>query len=813
MDWFRRIISTPGLVELAGGIESGVGGSARGVMGSSTAVVAAGLGQLVKRPVLLVVAHLDDADEAVDELGGLLNNSEGEAGGEVARFPVMEALPGESAVNLELLAERLGLVRRLGEGDVPAVMVAPFAALMQHIPSAEGLARVLRVLRRGGTIDPGELAGRLTEAGYARVEMIEAAGEFAIRGDIIDLYPPGDTAARIDLFGDEIESIRAIDLDTMGSDRALESFEIIGASTEWIQSDDSECSLMDCLPGHCVGVLADIGELTEQGRSYFDRVADSRAIFGPPEVFKRVQKQCGVVIDINPFSSGSQTEQVVELPVSALPHFSESSADAVKELGALAGTHEVVVLCQNEGEHGRMTEMLRESGPGISLEVRTQYLHRGFIWFAPSELEGENSTPPLALVPYHELLHRYHTRRRIRRLAGGGIPGAGGKTIDAFLDLQPGDYVVHRDHGIAFFAGLRSLKAGRDRPAGEYLTLEFAKSAKLNVPVAQIDLVQKYIGAFTGKPKLSALGGKRWKHQKEKVGEAVRDLAAEMLRMQAMRESMPGIRYPADTPWQHEFEAEFPYEETDDQLTAATAVKNDMQGERPMDRLVCGDVGFGKTEVAIRGAFKAVEYGKQVAILVPTTVLAEQHERTFRERFADYPFRIESLSRFKSREEMKVTLKAITTGAVDIVIGTHRILSKDVRFADLGMVIIDEEQRFGVEHKQKLLAFRATADVLTLTATPIPRTLHMSLIGLRDISSLTTAPLDRRAIVTEVIPHNKNRIKRAIARELAREGQIFFVHNRVHNIESVADEVGKLAPGAKIIIGARGRCRPGSWRR
>jgi transcription-repair coupling factor (superfamily II helicase) len=281
----------------------------------------------------------------------------------------------------------------------------------------------------------------------------------------------------------------------------------------------------------------------------------------------------------------------------------------------------------------------------------------------------------------------------------------------------------------------------------------------------------------------------------------VRDLAAEMLRLQAARESQPGIRFPGDTAWQHEFEAEFPYEETEDQLAAIAAVKRNMADERPMDRLVCGDVGFGKTEVAIRAAFKAVEYGKQVALLVPTTVLAEQHERTFRQRFADYPFLIETISRFRTAREQKEILQKLKRGRLDVVIGTHRLLSKDVDFADLGLVVIDEEQRFGVEHKQTLLGFRATCDVLTLSATPIPRTLHMALLGLRDISSLSTPPLDRRAIVTEVIPYNTQRIRQAIARELAREGQVFFVHNRVHNIQSVADDVQRMAPEARVIVG------------
>ena len=335
----------------------------------------------------------------------------------------------------------------------------------------------------------------------------------------------------------------------------------------------------------------------------------------------------------------------------------------------------------------------------------------------------------------------------------------------------------------------------------EFLTLEFAKRAKLHVPATRIDAVQKYVGGFRGTPKLSTLGGKSWKRQTELVSESVKDLAGELLRVRAGREAMTGVRYPADTAWQQEFEAEFPYEETEDQLAALAAIKRDMQGSRPMDRLVCGDVGFGKTELAIRAAFKAVEFGKQVGVLVPTTVLAEQHERTFRDRFADYPFRVESISRFKTGKQINETLKALRKGQVDVIIGTHRLLSKDVRFADLGLVIIDEEQRFGVEHKESLLKLRLTADILTLSATPIPRTLHMSLLGLRDISSLATAPADRQSVVTDVIPYNPKRIAQAIERELARDGQVFFVHNKVHDIKSMADEIQKLAPEARVVVG------------
>ncbi len=870
--------------------ESGAAGlMGIGSAGSSTTLAVGAASRLSDQVVVLVVAHLDDADEAVDELGA--------CGVEAVRLPALEVLPGESNVSLDLFAERVAVVRRVlaldasGEVDGGFVIVCPIQALMQGVPAPARLDDVSVNLSIGRAFESRGSSGGsgldglvrwLDAAGYRRGESIEEPGDFAVRGGILDVFPPGATSAtttegvpvataavRLDFFGDELESITEIDLGTMGSGAKLSSVELVGASLEKIATDEGTVCFLELLPRGATAVVAETIEVTEQGRGYFERVVDARGITGPPAVFRLLRERFAAFVEINQFGGAGSSRSVgtIGLPARVLPEFARDVGEAIKELGAMSASHRVVVLCQNEGELSRLEELLAEFAPGAPIERAARYLHRGFIWGeeeggtaegrkaeeASSELEArslEPSTlsskpqapsPPVALVPYHELLHRYHTRRRIRRLKSG-------KSTEAFLDLQVGDYVVHTDHGIARFTGLKTLKPkkpkataeeeaeeklkaqseklkaearkrsaiGKKQAEGadaaraaaapgesgeEYLTLEFATGSKLHVPVAQIDKVQKYIGGFQGKPPLSTLGGTRWKTQKERVKESVRDLAKELLRVQAARESMPGVRYPADTAWQKEFEAEFPYQETEDQLAALSEIKKDMTRERPMDRLLCGDVGYGKTELAIRAAFKAVEFGKQVAVLVPTTILAEQHERTFKQRFADYPFRVESLSRFKTNKEINDTLAAARKGQVDILIGTHRLLSKDVKFADLGLVVIDEEQRFGVEHKNALLSLRMTVDVLTLSATPIPRTLHMSMLGLRDISSLSTAPMDRRAVVTEVIPYNEKRIAQAIARELAREGQVYFVHNRVHNIQSVADDIQKLAPGAKILIG------------
>ncbi|MEE2682150.1 MAG: transcription-repair coupling factor [Planctomycetota bacterium] len=768
----------PAVQPLHGFLEAGGGCSARGASGSSNLWLSAALARSSGRPIVLVSAHIDDADEAVDELIGL--------GIDAVSFPALEVLPGESAVSLELLSRRLSIVRGLHAGVQPAVLVTPIAALMQGVPTAQRMELLLRRIRVGDTLDLQGLLHWLAEAGYQRADTVENPCEFALRGGILDVHPPSGAApVRLDLFGDEVERIFEIDLATQASDRRVEEVELIGATLESLQSDEGAIQFAGLLSRDSIAVLSEIAELTEQARGYWERIRDARGVFGPPAVFKAVNERCRSVLDVNQFSAGVCPDRAVVLPVEPIPNFHEETSQAFAELIELAGEYRTLLFCENDGEANRTRELLADSAGTDSIELMISHLHRGFCWAGSQRL---------ALVPQHELLHRYSTRRRVARVAGG-------QDREVFVRFEAGDYVVHRDHGICRFLGLQSLDRKDGVGEEEFLTLEFDGGTKIHVPASKIDLVQKYIGAGGARPRLSVVGGKRWKKQKEQVREAVQDLAAEMLRVQAAREATPGIRFPADTAWQREFEAEFPYEETEDQLAAIDALKRDMSGPRPMDRLLCGDVGFGKTEVAIRAAFKAVEFGKQVAVLVPTTVLAEQHERTFAARFRAYPFRVESLSRFKTLGEAKTIIQDIAAGRVDVVIGTHRILSQDMRFKDLGLVIIDEEQRFGVEHKQRLLRFRTTADVLTLSATPIPRTLHMSMLGLRDISSLTTAPLDRRAIVTEVTAYNEPRIAQAISRELARDGQVFFVHNRVSDLGDVAAKIQKLAPGARVDFG------------
>ena len=811
--WLGRVIDTPVVNTLCDKLRRGGQVIANGSWGSSTSLLAGAIAVCTKQPVLLVMAHLDEADDALEDLALFK-----ESGHPILpqRFAALEVLPSEPSVSLELLAERLAVVQELvsehhasSRKSQTSILIAPIQALMQAVPRRDTLDSHFLTIQSKASLLPAKLLDWLDRSGYQRVEAVEQPCEFTTRGGIIDIYPPagqadhvtgnGLGAIRLDYYGDEVESIAQIDLNTMGSGKQFEQVQILGADTTQLQSDEHTTTLIELLHGDTIVVMHEMMELSEQARGYYERLTNPCGIYPPQTVFKELSSRPSV--QVNQYGNRSKHEENTILPLRSLQSFNLEISKAIVELGELTNDEEnkVVVICQRSAERDRLIELLNELAPGTESKLTTDvgYLHRGFIW---DTTDGERAHPShLHLIPRHELFHRYEysgMRRRIRRLRA---TDESSQHADVFFDLDVGDYVVHVDHGIARFIGIKTLK--RKTGTQEYLTLEFANHALLHVPATQIELVQRYIGGFEGRPPLSALGSKRWAKQKKQVTEAVKDLAVELLRVQSARATMPGIRFPADTIWQREFEAEFPYPETEDQLAAIVEVKQDMATDQPMDRLICGDVGFGKTEVAVRAAFKAAEYGKQVAILVPTTVLAIQHQRTFCDRVADYPFRVEMLSRFKTTSEQTAILTDLAKGRIDIVIGTHRLLSKDVKFADLGMVIIDEEQRFGVEHKQKLLQFRLTADVLTLTATPIPRTLHMALLGLRNISSLTTAPLDRRSIVTEVIPYCKQRIRQAIIRELNRDGQIFFVHNRVYNIDSIADEIHKLVPEARIVIG------------
>jgi transcription-repair coupling factor (superfamily II helicase) len=798
-DAIGRLVAARPLQDLAHLLSRAPAASVSGLWGSSAPAVVASVQSQLNRPILLVCGHLDEADDLADDVELFL-------GRRPEILPALELAGSLGRVSEEQVSNRLRLIWRYavcqGKWEKPPLLVAPIQALMQSVPSRPQLQQLMLELRPGQRLEAEKLIVWLSEHGYNRLEQVEVPGDFAVRGGIIDIYLPGifeqsgeqvGLSVRVDFFDDQIESIKRFSLDTLGSTDPLESVWLVDLRGALPETDEST-SLFGYLPSDTIVALYAPLEIAEQSRSYLDRLGNVKGIYPLAALLRQAGKFTR--LELSQFAqasaiAGREDGQIphVRLPVGSLQRFETEPHKALAELAELAATHDVTIFCENQGEKQRFGELAEQASAGLlaRLSVVVGYLHRGFVWQPP-----DSPDRPLALLGHHELFHRYEQRRRVARVIAS-------RPVDSFLDLKDGDYVVHVAHGIARFTGMHTMT--KDGKSEEYLTLRFAENAVLHVPAARINLVQKYIGGFHGHPHLSRLGTGAWEKQKARVSEAVMDMAAELLDIQAARAAELGVAYPPDTEWQNEFEAEFPYEPTADQISGAAEIKQDMQKPRPMDRLLCGDVGYGKTELAMRAAFKAVEFGKQVAVLVPTTVLAEQHYRSFRERMVNYPFHIDSISRFKSPKEQKETIRHTAAGKIDILIGTHRLLSKDVRFADLGLVVIDEEQRFGVTHKERLKQMRRTVDVLTMSATPIPRTLHMSMLGLRDISSLTTAPQDRRSIVTEVIAYDKQRIQQAIIREINREGQVYFVHNRVHSIVEAADEVLKLVPQARILIG------------
>ena len=774
---------------LAGMLRAAGGGTvtAEGLWGAAATMLTASLADDLACPVLYVTAHLDEADEARDELE--LFAPPGCTIDLLPAWPAAGGLPSEVDATDEIYAERLRIVTRLIENAAPApnILVAPISALMQPAPTREAMAANSWVLRLKGSVDLEELARWLIARGFSREEVVETVGQFSIRGGVVDVFCPTDRRPlRIELFGDEIESLRHFDPDTQRSEEQLEAVTIRAAArveTGAAFDPASTTTLTTHLPADTLVVLRDPAEIAEIGRAFIDRLDSPVGIFPLAAALRHLGgfRACHMQT-----FSGQTTGPSYDFRTTTVTRFEGDVEHVRTELEELAKDNEIYVFCDNVAEAERFREVAAESPTLVNGDVQTPIglLHHGF------NMTAEH----LIVLGHHEVFHRYGIRRRVRK------PTARGRPLDTFLDLQTGDYVVHAAHGIGRFVGLQAMD--RDGKRQEFLAIEFADRAKVYVPASHIELVQKYVGGIHGaRPKLNKLGGSAWSKTKAKAAEAVEDLAADLLETQAQRESLPGVAYPADTKWQKEFEASFIYDETDDQLAAMDDIKRDMLSHQPMDRLLCGDVGYGKTELAIRAAFKTVEHGRQVAVVVPTTVLAEQHGRTFAERLADYPFRVDVVSRFKTAKEQRLTLEALRRGQIDVIIGTHRLFSADVGFKDLGLLVIDEEQRFGVKHKEALKKMRATVEILTMTATPIPRTLQMSLLGMRDISSLNTPPADRRAIHTDVCRFDRKRIRDAIVRELNRDGQVYYVHNRVYNIRTVASTIRQIVPEARVIFG------------
>ena len=780
-----------GFAEVTAALQAGQSGTIDGAWGGSCALTAAAVAKTLNSPLLIVLPRLSDIDEFSGDLASFL-------GAIPDIFPAWETLPNEHDVSDAVFGGRLRVLNQLeskNSSERQQVFVTSFPALLQPVPSRQKRTEATRTLKVGDEIDTDAFMGWLIERGFERTTAIELPGEFSMHGGILDIYSPDALLPiRVELFGDEIDSIRQFDVETQRTVETCDQIDLTLIAPETEDSrqqrnsarqevDSTSESLLDNLPADTCIVLVELPELIEEGKRYLDRLDNPRGLFSVPATMSKCTDF--PTVTIAPISAESM-EISCHLQIESIERFSRAKSEMIEELDSITGPQDrIVVCCHNQGESDRLRELLDESELDISRRVTTCIgnLALGF------RIVPEH----LVVLSDHELFGRADIRHKPRKRK------VESRAIDSFLDLNVGDFVVHLTHGIARFKGLELLE--KDGCREEHLSLEFREKVQMYVPVSLVHLVQKYIGGGKHVPQLSKLGTRSWANKKEKAAQAVRDMASDMLRLQAMRSAQPGIAYPPASHWQKEFEASFPYNETVDQLHAINDVRLDMERSQPMDRLICGDVGYGKTEVAIRAAFKAIDAGRQVAMLVPTTVLAEQHTRTFSERMADYPITIEGLSRFKTKAEQRAILEGMARGSVDLVIGTHRLIQKDIKFKDLGLLIIDEEQRFGVEAKEMLKHLRLQIDVLTLSATPVPRTLHMSLLGIRDISNLTTAPRDRVPIETRITRFDPELIRHAMVRELNRNGQVYFVHNRVHDLQKYADRIQQIVPEANIGIG------------
>jgi transcription-repair coupling factor (superfamily II helicase) len=683
----------------------------------------------------------------------------------------------------EIAAERLALLTQVEREAGPHLIVATRASLDQAAPRSDVLQSSVTQLLRGTNVKMEDFVEQLSGAGYDRVTQVTTRGQFAVRGGIVDLYSwQASLPVRLEFFGDEIDSLREFDIDTQTSVRDLRSVDILLGATE-----DQSGVVRDYMARDHLTV--DIEAEKASGASI--QISEGWIESGPED-----------------FSGAFQDSEIGEFAIGDLVLVDVKRAQFSARLQDWrANKAKIVIYFQTEGEIERFREVMGEEALD-DIDLLEGTLARGFCFPAAN----------LFVLSAAELFGRLaaHPRRRLHRAERHRAQ------ID-FSELTEGDLVVHLEHGVGRFLGLQKFAVGQalrlpgadgksladsaseavalQTQPQEVLALEFADEAKLYVPLEQAYLVSRYVGVGKKSPALSSLGDAKWTRAKRNAAASIFDYAGKMLAVQAERQMHPGHAFAPDSKWQVEFEHSFPFRETPDQLKAIIDTKIDMEHRQPMDRLICGDVGFGKTEVAIRAAFKAVMDGKQVAVLAPTTVLAQQHFEVFRQRMLEYPVRIEMLSRFRSQGEQKKILELLRTGGVDVVIGTHRLISGDVVFKDLGLVVIDEEQRFGVLHKEKFKELFKLVDVLTLSATPIPRTLYLSLVGVKDMSTIETPPLNRLPVETMVSAYDERIVRDAINRELERQGQVFFLHNRVQTIERARDRIVHLCPQARVEIG------------
>jgi len=802
---------------------------------SGRAVALAALAQRSdRRPFVVVMPTGTAAGRLYDDLQQLLPPDD------VALFPAWETLPFERvSPSVETMGRRLEVLWRLGDPRrSPKVVVAGVRAVLQRLgPHVEDVEPV--VVRAGEQVDADALLARLVAMGYRREELVEHRGEVARRGSIVDVFPStADAPLRIDLWGDEVDRLSAFSVSDQRSTselaeacvfpaREVLSTDEVRARAEQLVGDEpwgreqwerlAQGLVFDGMESWLPWLTPDEHLLTDllderaqvvlvEPRRLRDRAADVLA--EEADLARTLAVTWGAGADrelphlhLDPDRLGGTTAaaalSVLNAPESPdtpsldvvpwAPVAGQGDALVQRLQSLLADGYRVVVAADGTGSAARLASVLLDQGIDLPV-LEGPATDRNGIVVAPLHQGAVFPSAKLAVLAEGDLTgrRRAHRQPRVRRREAAGF----------FEDLKPGDYVVHYHHGVGRYGGMvKRAIGGVER---DYLLLEYKGGDRLYVPSDQIDAVRHYVGGET--PTLHRLGGSDFAKAKSRVRSAVREIAQELVVLYQKRVNATGHAFSPDTPWQRELEDAFPYVETPDQLTAITEVKADMETEAPMDRLVCGDVGFGKTEVAIRAAFKAIQDGKQVAVLVPTTLLAQQHFNTFSDRFAGYPIRVEVLSRFLTPVQAKRVVDGVRSGEVDCVVGTHRLLSENVAFKDLGLLIVDEEQRFGVQHKEAMKKLRADVDVLTMSATPIPRTLEMSLTGIRDLTIINTPPADRQPILTYVGEYEERAVAEAIRRELLREGQVFYVHNRVIDIEEKAEQLRQLVPEARVAV-------------
>jgi len=805
-----------------------------GLTDTAKALVAAHVAAELRRPVIVLVTSGARAEAVAASLEFFYKALAGQEATEVAVFPALDAYPWqEVSSHAEILETRAVTLWRYTTG-LARVVVAPIAAARMRLADAASYAGQARSLARDQEVSLDEFVAHLRRVGYESHDMVEMPGQFTVRGGIVDVFPAeAERPVRLELFGDAVESLREFDPNTQRSVRPIERVTLpplLEQPANGARFSDGNSggnggpprthSLFDLLDETIV-IIDEPQAIDEAAKEFLtnaeeslqdgaDSVPDAQDLisshFFTSDWERQLSRHARLELD-HLLVTREGTENRTMQTQSTTRYHGNVPAFMAEARERIAAGDRVLLAAGNLGELERFVDLCHE----YEVPYRLGELEENVTSARLSEDSSAGSVPAIVLVraPFVDgvvfpdsHLTIYGTGDLFETQPIGAASRRRPKTASFFSDfseLKPGDYVVHVDHGIGQFEGLHQIENGGAR--GEFMRLRYADDARLYVPLERLDLVQSYRAVEGAKPVLDKLGGTTWTARKARVRKSVEDMADKLLKLYAERKAGEGFAFSPDGAFQREFEDAFEFDETPDQAIAIADVKRDMERAQPMDRLLCGDVGYGKTEVAMRAAFKAVVDSKQVVVLAPTTVLAFQHYETFRRRFAAFPVTIDMVSRFRSPRELKETLAGVETGKVDIVIGTHRLLSRDVKFHDLGLLVVDEEQRFGVAHKERVKELKNRVDVLTLSATPIPRTLNMSLVGLRDMSVIETPPKDRLAIQTVVAPFTESLVRRAIEEELARDGQVFLVHNRVETIYSIATLVNQLVPKARVVVG------------